>query len=88
MLAAALKPLGCTVVPYHVLELPSKKSGHPYVSDVVIKGQVECESETSSRSVSDTQSAAIITTVASKESIFIVIECKKMVLSFIGDNRT
>ena len=31
MLAAALKPLGCTVVPYHVLELPSKKPGDPYV---------------------------------------------------------
>ena len=35
MLAAAL---GCTVAPYHILELPSKKPMHPYVSDVVIKG--------------------------------------------------
>ena len=79
MLAAALKPLGCTVVPYHVLELPSKKPGHPYVSDVVIKGQLECESESSSGSGSDTQSAALITTVANKESIVMVIECKKTV---------
>ena len=47
-------------------------------SDVVIKG-LECESESLSGSVNDTQSAAIITTVASKESIVIVIECKKTV---------
>ena len=83
MLAAALKPLGCTVVPYLVLKLPSKKPGHPYVSDVVIKGQLECESESSSGSVSDTQSAALITTVANKELIVMVIECKKTVSALL-----
>ena len=30
MLATAVKPLKCMVMPYHVLELPTKKTGHPY----------------------------------------------------------
>ena len=37
MMAIGLKSNQCKVVPSHVLDLPSRRHGHPYVADLVIK---------------------------------------------------
>ena len=79
MLATALKPLKCMVVPYHVLELPTKKTGHPYISDLIIKGEsdsADCESICESV---EAESLPPVTTVSRQDLILMLIECKKTV---------
>ena len=79
MKMTALKPLNCTVVPYHILELPIKKTSHPYVVDMIVEKNYNSES-----SLSDTElMGRLITTVCCNNNIT-VVECKKTVLpSFI-----
>ena len=50
MMAAGLKCRQCMVVPYHILELPEGKVGHPYVADLVITSSDSESSSAESRS--------------------------------------
>ena len=76
MMSAALKSNGCEVIPFHVLELPTKKVGHPYVADVVIS---ESESSGDNSTISDDALSASVVTVHRDRSLIMVIEVKKSI---------
>ena len=74
LMAVALRTKDCTIVPYCALELPMKKSGHPYMTDMLVT------------KIPDTTSSdeGSIAAVLKNETILMIIECKKAVsLSFL-----
>ena len=73
-MATTLKPLNCNVVPYHTLELPIVKCGHPFVADMVIKsGPSGTQADTLDESPSS------ITMVSQGNAVVMVVEVKKLV---------
>ena len=81
MMATALRYKQCKIVPYHVLELPGKKPGHPLIADMIIKESQSAESSSVGLSVSESAAAEqpIITTISHNESVIMIVECKKIV---------
>lgn len=68
LMAVALKAQDCIIVSYHALELPAKKSGHPYVTDMLVTNLPKVTSDEGS-----------IATILKNEAILMIIECKKAV---------
>ena len=73
LMAMALKPLNCKVVPYHALELPVNKRGNPFVVDMLVTEPSE---------PSDTQAdepSSSVTMVSQEDAVVMVVEVKKSV---------
>ena len=82
MMATALKHKKFQIVPYHVLELPEKKPGHPYVADMIIKGSKTESSSLTDKSVEEpvaTDEQPAIATISYNKSVIMIIEFKKVV---------
>ena len=81
MMATSLRFKQCKIVPYHILELPEKRPGHPLIADMIIKGSQSAESSSVGSSVSESAAAEqpIITTISHNECVIMIIECKKIV---------
>ena len=68
LMLVALESQDCIIAPYRALEIPVKKSGHPYMTDMLVTKIQEMTPDDGS-----------IATVLKNEAILIIIECKKAV---------
>lgn len=77
-MAVALKPFSCKIVPYHALELKTKKVGHPYEVDMLVKRKMESDEQM--------ELEESITTVQRNEKIVMIVEVKKSVSASFSMN--
>ena len=88
MMAIALKSSNYQIVPYHALELPLKKVGHPYTADMLIRDNKSDKSSSMSCSddVDSVDEVAPIAAIAKKHNIIMVVEIKKKLAAEFSAN--